>query len=61
MKVTNQEKMNLTVEVFDFLHVAVSRALEVYGEIDHDEHGTLLTEVIDNLHQFVNRHENQVN
>jgi hypothetical protein len=57
MKVTNQEKMNLTVEVFDFLHVAVSRVLEVHGEIDHDEHGALLTEVINNLYQFVNRHE----
>jgi hypothetical protein len=53
--------MNLTVEVFDFLHMAVSRVLEVHGEIDHDEHGALLTEVINNLHQFVNRHENQVN
>jgi len=61
MKTSNQEKMNLTVEVFDFLHMAVSRALEVHGEIDHDEHGALLTEVIDNLHQFVNRHEKQVN
>ena len=63
MKVTNQQKMNLTVEVFDFLHMAVSRTLEVHqahGKFDKDEHGALLTEVIDNLYQFTNRHETKV-
>ena len=57
MKVSNQEKMALTVEVFDFLHIAVSRALEVHGEFEKDEHGALLDEVITNLYQFINRHE----
>ena len=63
MKVTNQQKMNLTVEAFDFLHMAVSRTLEVHeahGKFDKDEHGALLDEVITNLYQFINRHDGKV-
>jgi hypothetical protein len=52
--------MSLTIEAFDFLHDAVYKVLAVHGEVDHDEHGALLSEVVTNLYQFTNRHETQV-
>lgn len=60
MKTSNQQKMSLTIEAFDFLHDAVYKVLAVHGEVNHDEHGALLSEVITNLYQFTNRHEAQV-
>lgn len=55
METSNQEKMNLTVETFDFLHDAVYNVLAVHGEVNHDEHGALLNEIVTNLYQFINR------
>jgi hypothetical protein len=57
MKTSNQEKMNLTVEVFDFLHDSVYNILAKHGDVDKDEHGALLTEVVTNLYQFTHRNE----
>ena len=59
MAVTNDLKIKLTVDVFDILHDKVYIALAKNSEqgvfVDHEEHGKLLYEVVDNLYTWLNK------
>ena len=59
MIVDNDTKIKLTVDVFDFLHdkvfIALAKSTEQGLEVDHDEHGFLMREVVGNLNEWLNR------
>jgi len=59
MAVTNEVKIKLTVDIFDHLHdkvyVALSKNSKQDGYVSHLEHGKLMLEVIENLHEWFNR------
>ena len=59
MSVTNEVKIKLTVDVFDMLHDKVYNALAKNSEqgvfVNHEEHGKLLCEVVENLYTWINK------
>lgn len=59
MAVNNDTKIKLTVDTFDLLHDRVYTALakntEQGCDVDHDEHGLLMKEIINNLHEWLNK------
>lgn len=59
MIVDNDTKIKLTVDAFDFLHdkvfIALAKNTEQGLEVDHDEHGLLMKEIVGNLNEWLNR------
>lgn len=59
MAVTNDVKIKLTVDVFDMLHdkvyITLAKNAEQGTDVDHDEHGKLMYEVVNNLHEWLNK------
>lgn len=59
MAVTNDVKIKLTVDVFDMIHdkvyIALSKNAEQGTDVDHDEHGKLMYEVVQNLHEWLDK------
>ena len=59
MPLNNDKKIKLTVDAFDFLHdkvfIALAEKTEQGFEVDHDEHGLLMKEIVGNLHEWLNK------